>query len=320
MAVDIRSLKCFLAVCASGSISKAADLMHIAQPAMSLQMKNLEEQLGVQLLDRAHHGISLTRAGERLLSHATVLVAQFEAALDDVRRLASRPAGPVRVGLPQSMAKLLTVALVAQTVQRWPDIGLTVAELSTGYIPEQILKGNIDIGLTFESNLNSGLIFEKIAEESLVVVAPPGTFSANGTEKVPLKSLEHRPMIFPSKEHGLRSLLDRQIAASGCHIQPIAEVNAIHQLVDLVSNGVGCTLLSHAAVAGDLKMGRVCIAELVQPNIARPIFIVQRALAVSSTARSCVHVLLKDIIAALIDDGAWAATRCMPNDHAVKTP
>ena len=95
MSIDLRALRSFITVASAGSISRGAETLHIAQPALSLQMKNLELELGVQLLERVPKGIRLTEPGHRLLDHANHLVRQFEIACDDVRDSGTSPRGSV---------------------------------------------------------------------------------------------------------------------------------------------------------------------------------------------------------------------------------
>jgi LysR family transcriptional regulator, nitrogen assimilation regulatory protein len=314
MAIDLRNLRCFLAVCATRSISRAAEQMHIAQPAMSIQIKGLEEELGLRLFERSAHGVQMTVAGERLERHAQEILASFELAMQDVRRFDAMPSGRVAIGLPQSMTRLLTVPLLSETLRRWPQVQLQIAELSTGYIPEQLLHGHIDIGLTFEEHGNSGLRYEQLAEEKIVLIAPPGKFAqAHGRESPVLErtqfaSLGKVPLVLPAPEHGLRILLERYAAASNLKLVPVAEVNVIQQLIDVVSSGVGYSLLSYASVARELKQGSLSAAEIVDPPISRPVYLVLRSTSQQSIAISCICNLLRDISRRLIESGTWPAT------------
>ncbi|MCL1960716.1 MAG: LysR family transcriptional regulator [Desulfovibrionaceae bacterium] len=314
MPIDLRNLRCFLAVCATRSISRAAEHMHIAQPAMSMQIKGLEEALGLQLFERSTHGVQTTAAGLRLEHHARGLLASFESALRDVRQLEAAPVGSVAIGLPQSMTRLLTVPLLDAALKRWPQVLLQIAELSTGYIPEQLLQGRIDIGLAFEEHNSSGLCHEKLAEEKLVLIAPPGAFAkASGPkgltlERVRFGALKNHPLVLPAPEHGLRILLERHALANNYRLVPVAEVNVIQQLIDVVSSGLGYSLLSYASVVREIKQGTLSAAEIVDPPISRPIYLVQRATVQQSIATSCICNLLRDIAQRLISSGTWPAT------------
>ncbi len=315
MAVDIRNLRCFLAVCSAGSISKAAQVIHIAQPALSMHIKGLEDELGVKLFDRTRRGVRLTPAGTKLEAHAQALIAHFDQAIQEVRRLELTPAGRVTIGLPQSMTKLLTVPLVKETISRWPAVKLQIVELSTGYIPQQVMLGSLDLGITFQSGEQKGLRYVQVANEALVLVAPPGRFApakhpTNKLKKVSLAQLQHFPMLLPAKEHGLRVLIDRCLQDNGLEIEPIAEVNVIHQLIDLVSNGVGSTLLSYASVSEEVSQGKLSAAEIRSPSISRPVFLCRSATTAQSMASACVTELLLEIIAKLIADASWPASAC----------
>lgn len=311
--IDLRNLRCFLEVCASGSISKAAEQMHLAQPAMSMQIKGLEEALGLKVFVRTQQGVQLTPAGTRLRKLSIAILTSFDSALEEVRQLDATPSGTVCVGLPQSMAKLLTVPLVREVLERWPEVRLQVAELSTGYIPEQLLLGKIDLGITFQEHANPGLRYAQIARETLVLIAPPGRLSKRRGKKGKLPtidffSLEGYPLILPAPEHGLRILLDGFAASNKIALNPIAEVNAIHQLIDVVSSGVGCSLLSYASVMPEVEQGRLSAAEIVDPSISRPVFLARRSTIAPSIAVSCVVNLLNEIVARLIESGSWPAT------------
>lgn len=312
MPIDLRNLQCFLAVCSTGSISKAAQAMYIAQPAMSMHIKRLEEELGPQLFERTTQGVTPTAAGLRLEKHALALLAQFDKALDDMRNMQATPSGALNVGLPQSMAKLLTVPLVNGTLTQWPEVRLQVAELSTGYIPQLLQQRQIDVGITFQKHGGSGLIYEPLADEALVLIAPPGRFvprggTAHALPRVRFATLARYPLILPAPEHGLRILLDKLSAAHRLQLVPMAEVNAIHQIIDLVASGLGCSLLSYASVFQEIRSGKLSAAEITHPAISRPVYLAHRSTDSPSMAQSCVCNLLKAIAADLIGDGSWPA-------------
>jgi DNA-binding transcriptional LysR family regulator len=310
MSIDIRNLQCFLAVCAAGSISKAAQTMYIAQPAMSMHIKGLETELGLQLFERSAQGVTPTAAGRRLEKHAQALLAQFDLALDEVRHMDATPSGPLNVGLPQSMAKLLTVPLVNGTLAHWPGVQLQVAELSTGYIPQMLLQGQVDVGLTFQKHASAGILYEQLATEALVLVAPPGQFARRknaALPKIAFASLQRHPLILPAPEHGLRILLDSVASAHHLQLLPLAQVNAIHQIIDLVASGVGCSILSYASVFQEIKRGTVSAAQIHAPEISRPVYLARRSTDNPSMAESSICNLLRAIVQELIANGSWPA-------------
>ena len=311
MPIDLRNLRCFLAVCATGSISRAAEHMHIAQPAMSMQIKGLEENLGVALFARTPHGVQTTQAGQRLAQHAEQLLTAFDLALQDVRQLEATPSGRVSIGLPQSMSKLLTVPLLQASLARWPQVQLQIIELSTGYIPDQLLQSHIDIGITFAEHANPGLRYEQIAQEKLVLIAPPKRFDPT-TKALHFADLEFHPLVLPAPEHGLRILLERYATAKQLKLTPIAEVNTIQQLIDVVASGAGCSLLSYAAVLQEVQQGLLAAIDVVQPEISRPVYIASRTTSAPSIATSSLCNLLREITQQLIASQRWPATYTAP--------
>lgn len=313
MPVDLRGLQCFLAVATAGSISRAAEVLHIAQPALSIQIRHLEEALGVALFTRSHKGVVPTAAGQRLVIHARDILRRLDIACEHVRDVMNDPEGRVAIGLPQSMAKILTVPLVRETIRRWPKVRLQVIELSTGYIPSHLLSGHIDIGLTFQNKTDSGLLCSHLVDEDLVLVAPAGQFASGGKSAMPLtrtvrfRDLSKYPMILPAGEHGLRALLDGYLRAHEVDLRILAEVNTIPELIALASAGIGYTVLSYASVSSEVLQGLLSAARIGQPAVSRPVYLCRSATMPLSIAASAVQELLVETVHALIADGSWPA-------------
>ena len=313
MAIDVRGFRCLVAVASAGSISRAAESLHVAQPALSLHIKNIERDLGVALFDRTPKGVVPTAAGTRFLSHARDILKRIDLACEDVGDFVAEPAGRVAIGLPQSMAKILTLPLVRETTRRWPKIQLQIIELSTGYIPERLMTAHLDIGLVFQSDANDALQFEHLVDEELVLVAAPGllTKARNGRlgrlKAIPFADLGRYPMILPASVHSLRSLIDRHLDSHRVVLNMLAEVNAIAQLIELAAAGVCCSILSYASVRDELRSGLLSGARIVEPGISRPVFLCRSATSPLSMAASTVRALVLSTVQSLIADGSWPA-------------
>jgi LysR family transcriptional regulator, nitrogen assimilation regulatory protein len=312
MPVDVRALRCFVAVASAGSISRAAEVVHLAQPALSLQIKNLEEELGVVLFERTPKGVVLTESGHRFLAHARDILRRLDFAFEDIRAGALNPSGNVAIGFSQSVARLLTVPLVRETLARWPDVRLQIVEMSTGYIPENLRNGHLDVGMTFKAETSPGLHFEHLIDEILVLIGPPGSLSvlpAGGPQalaQVDASRIAAYPLILPAKLHGLRALIDDTFASKGIQCQVIAEVNAIPELIQLAAAGVGHSILSLGAVSEELRAG-VLSAARIHPAITRPVYLARATTRPQTAAVSVVLELMATLVRELVADGAWPA-------------
>lgn len=312
MGIDIRSMRSLVSVVSAGSISAAAERLYIAQPALSLQIKNIEEELGVKLLERTPKGVRLTDAGTRFLEHSSHLLRQFDMACDDVRSGATSPQGTVVLSMSQSIAQQLVLPLVRETLARWPKVMLSITEQSTGYISSSVLSGHVDMGFVFQAESNPALRFEHLIDEELVVVARPDYIkpfrrgrTANLAE-IKMTDLLQMPFILPSKGHGLRNLLDQYLGVDR-PLRVAAEVNTIPQLTELAAAGVGWTVLSLASVSAALSTDTLSAARIKGLRMERPVLLVTSAGRPFSAASTVVYQQIRPLIAELVSRGTWPA-------------
>jgi DNA-binding transcriptional LysR family regulator len=311
MAIDIRSMRSFVAVASAGSISRAAEHLHIAQPALSLQIKTIEEHLGAQLFERTSKGVTPTAAGQRFLIHVIDILKRVEVAYEDVRDAVNEPAGRVALGLSHSMAKILTIPLVSEILGRWPKIQFQMLEMSTGYIPEYLVNGRIDMGLTFGVEEAAGLRYTHLVDEELVLVTSASQCSAalgRGATKrrqIQLEELARFPMILPTTAHSLRSCIDDFLIKRRLTLPVVAEVNTIPQLIELAARGVGSTILSYASVAADYAAGHIDVLRISNERLFRPVYLCRSATAPLSIATARVQDLIVSTAAEMIESGEW---------------
>lgn len=309
--MEIRTLRSFVGVASAGSISRAAEQLHVAQPALSLQIKNMEQELGASLFERTHKGVVTTVAGARFLGHAIDILKRLDVAYEEVRDAVNEPSGRVAVGLPQSLAQILTVPLVREIVSRWPEIQFQLIELSTGYIPEYLANGHIDLGLTFGREEKAGLHFIHLLDEDLVFVTSPdqlrSVFGKLGVTrtKMPFSQLPRFRLVLPTRAHSLRQRIDEYLTAEKRVLNVVAEVNTIAQLIEVAAAGVGSTILSHAAVNNHDRSLPVTALPIVGPNISRPVYLCRSASAPVSIAVSLVRDLIVEKVNSMVMSGQW---------------
>lgn len=306
MSMSIRAMQCFVAVVSTGSISRAAAALHVAQPALSLLMRNLEEDLGVVLLHRSARGVAPTAAGARLLAHAREILGRIDAARADVREDLNAPRGAVSLAMSMSMAKLLTVPLLRFSLTHWPGVYLKIIESSTGYIPGFVSSGHADLGLTFSDEASVDLRFQHLIDEELVVVSPPAAKSRSAKKPaadlhalpaISLRALSELPLVLPGNPHSLRRLLDQYQQRERVEFRVIAEANAIPQLIELAQAGVAHTILSYEAVRQEAQRGEVVLRRIGASRLTRPVFLCRSDVLPLSMAAAAVADRLARIIA-----------------------
>lgn len=318
MAIDIRGMRIVVAVADAQSISRAAQRLHIAQPALSLHLRAIEEELGVQLFERSARGVILTPVGMRFLGHAQDILKRVDNAYHDVRDAVGQPAGAVTVAMPQSIAKILAVPVVREVVRRWPKISLHMVELSTGYIPEYVASGHVDLGITFAILEGAGMRFEHLCDEELVLITSPEQLhAALGNQQppggsVPLRDLSKLPMILPGKAHSLRKRLQATFAQHDITLNLIAEVDVIPQLIELAAAGVGSTILSCASTVGSPHSERLSVLAIDEPKLHRSVYLCQSTTAPQTIATTVVSELLTQLAHDLVASGQWPTSGASP--------
>src|ERR671925_853071 len=174
-AVDTRRLHAFVKIVDAGSITRAADILHIAQPALSQQVSMLEAQFKQQLLIRSKRGVAPTEAGRALYRHAQLILRQVEQAQAAVNVSGRAPAGGVSVGLaPYSTGAALALPLLRAVRERYPNILLHINENFGGVISEAIMTGRMDMAFIYDAGPIRGVQFEPMRTEDLFLVAASG--------------------------------------------------------------------------------------------------------------------------------------------------
>ena len=286
----------------------------MAQPALSVQIRQLEEQIGAALFERHARGVKLTPTGDRLLVHAVEILKRVDVAYEDIRSAFEDPGGRVSIALPQSVAKFITVPLVQEVLIKWPKIRLQLVEMSTGYIPDQLLRGLIDIGITFGAEDDIRIQFKHLLDEELVLAVSlqqlPGLHIASKRTNpvIDLHAIGALPMILPTPAHSLRRRIDDYLRQEKLSLNVVAEVNAVPELMALTRAGVGSTILSFAAVNDYVKKGQLVSLRIRNPEMTRAVYSCRSGTLPMSNAAAKVHDVLHRIIGELNASGAWPSS------------
>jgi DNA-binding transcriptional LysR family regulator len=263
--MDSRRLKNFVTVVETGSIARAAHLLHIAQPALSVQMRQLETLAGCQLLSRSSRGVLPTPTGVEFCRRAKETVKMLEGLRGIGQEQAASPSGHVVIGTAASAAHMIAVPLVNAVGERYPAITLELLESPGVYLGEMLLRGRVDVAVLLGEYSTSGMHVMQVLEEDLFVV---GLKRQRG--EVDLQRLDGVRLVMPARPNSLRTLFDRACAGQGVVPQVVTEVSSPYTMVQLVRAGLGATVLPLSMLGGS-KLSGLSAARLVNPVLTRPV-------------------------------------------------
>jgi LysR family nitrogen assimilation transcriptional regulator len=309
--MDIRQLRYFIAIVEQGSFSRAAQILHIAQPALSLHVRNIEADLGTQLLFRSPQGVVPTEAGEILLRNARIILDQLVVAEEEIRGHRNDPSGVVRLGLPGTVSEILSVPLITEARRRYPKIQLRIAEAMSGFVLEWMRDARIDLAVIYRKVSDAGLATVELLEEELVFFAPRrglGEEIALPPSGKPLRlaDVAGLPMILPGEDHGLRSLLDQHARAARVEMNVSIEVDSYSNIKELVAAGFGCSVLPLNAVSREVQAGSLRSWSITDPPIRRSVHLALSVERPMTNAVAAIRDLVRELLHELSEIGRWA--------------
>lgn len=275
--MDLKQLEYFVRVAEHGSISKAATVLDVAQPALSRQIRNLELELREFLFVRSGRGVALTPAGQRLLEHAVAILQLTQRAKTDLMALHDMPVGRVVVGLPPSISRVLTVPLIEHFERELPDCQLAVVEGLSSHIIEWVTSGRVDVGLAYNPEAQASVEIKPLRREPLGLVVPrPGSHRAP-PQSLPMRELPSYPLIVPERMHAIRRLLETRAQHAGIKLTIAWEVSSIPAIIDLVLAGHGYAVLTASGVAASARGRDLALRTIVAPRTISVLCAVQSA-------------------------------------------
>lgn len=246
--MNLIQLRYFVRVAEMGSFSKAAIELDIAQPALSRQVRLLETDLRVTLLQRTGRGVLLTDAGKRLYEHAIGILQLVAHAREDLSANRDEATGRIVIGLPPSMGRVLTLPLVDAFKAHLPRARLAIVEGLSAHIVEWISTGRVDLGLIHNPDANPAIETLHVLDEPLgLVSAAKG--AARKLPALPLAELAKLPLVLPEHSHAIRKLLETQAALAGLKLNIAYEVSSVSAILELVRCGHGHAVLAPSAIA-----------------------------------------------------------------------
>ena len=314
--MNLTHLAAFHAVAEAGSVSAGAERLMVSQPAVSKQVRALEQSLGAALFDRLPKGVRLTEAGRALAAHARRLFAEADAAERAVAELRGLRRGRLAVGASMTIGSYLMPDVMARFHRQYPGVELHLEIANSHDVQERLLEHRLDVGL-IEGFVESPdeLEAEVFASDEMVAVAPAG-HPLTKRKSVSARTFCREPFIAREPGSGTRAVVERALAAKGITVTPAMSIGGNQAIKLAVAAGAGVAIVSRLTIAQDLKLGTLAVVRLSDLTIRRPLYRLHpRGRHVSPAVRAFVESLMLGEA-----DDARRETRRGPKTRAATPP
>jgi LysR family nitrogen assimilation transcriptional regulator len=297
--MDTRKLAYFVKIVDSGSITKAAAALHVAQPALSQQVSALETELKQRLLIRSKQGVEPTAAGHTLYRHAQTILRLVEQARIDVAASGAAPSGRVSIAIaPYSMASSLAPRIISEVGRRYPDIVLHLTEIYGGVLSEAIKNGRLDMALIYEPGPIRGVQFTTLIVEDLYLIVNSRRELpvAADADAITLDEVAAVGLFLPEQIHTLRQVVQVGIDSRGLKLKLVGEVESVPSLTRLLRTDLGATILPKSAADALFHEEDFRVLRIVEPALQCRIALCTPDHEPLSEAASAVLLVLREML------------------------
>jgi DNA-binding transcriptional LysR family regulator len=275
--MDTRQLAAFCAVVELRSFSQAAERLGVTQPAISMQVRALEERLGYKLLDRSGRRVEPTDAGSRLYRGAQRLLAYEEQMLSDVTEgEEGELVGRLEIGSSTGPGEQVVPLLLCEFQRRLPRVSVSLSIFDTQTVVEKVAEREIELGVVGAARKHRGVVFEPFFRDDVVLVCPPEHRFAGRT--ISLSELRSEPLIVMQPGAGVRQMIEDELRKEGVRLRDLdirLELGVQESVRAAVLARYGVSFISRSAVESELESGRLAVARIEGLSPAREISIVR---------------------------------------------
>ncbi len=280
-------LHTFLLIAREGNLTRAAEQMHLSQPAVSAQLAGLEQEVGQRLFDRTARGMVLTEAGTTYRAYVEEALERLDAGERAVRALAGLEGGSLSIGGGATATTYLIPSVLGAFHRDFPSIRLFVREQGSQGVAAAVFAGDLDLGIVtlpitgLDRHTLACLRVEAWVEDELRLILPPGhRLRERKTFRWP--ELQGQPLVLFEAGTAVRSLLDGHIEAAGVQVQPVMELRSIESIQQMVAQGIGAAFVSRYALS-EQQPGLYCADGRVLRKLA---VVTRRDRTASAAART----------------------------------
>ena len=322
--MNTKQLQYFLATAEQGSITAAARELDVAQPAISLQIANLEHELKIKLFERDFRGVELTDAGRKFAHHARIILAQINAAKTELLGNRSEYKGKVVVGLTQASCNVLSVELLTELEHRFANIELVLQIGSPNAIARWLEKETIDIAIGYQGdqpNMAPNTI--ALIRENLYLYISRQPKNPAYSELVlygslPFKELAHYDLFMAEEQDNVTRMVNAQAKLSGIKLKPKNAFGQLMTTLHYVTQGYGLVILPSSGAFHLESSNQIRAINLIQPELQSEVFLQVAERKCQDAAVNAVFELIREVTANMHANDHWRGTLLDKKYHAAK--
>jgi DNA-binding transcriptional LysR family regulator len=274
--MDTRQLQAFCAVVEKKSFSQAAEKLGVTQPAVSLQVRALEQRVGQTLLDRSGRRVEPTEAGKRLYRSAQRMLALEQQLFDEVSEDDAGLHGTLSIGASTGPGAHLVPLLLCEFQRAHPDLHVALSIWDTQTVIDRVAERELELGVVGALRRHRSLEFEPLVRDEIVLAVPPGHRAAGGTLSV--EELQEETLIVMQEGAGVRQVVEEELRRAGLRlrgVEPKLELGLQESIKSAVGAGYGVSFISRTAIEGELTAGTLAAARVEGVEPARQIYVVR---------------------------------------------
>lgn len=306
--MDTKKLRFFVKIVELGSLTRAADALHIAQSALSQQLVALEREVGARLLSRSSRGVAVTPAGQTLYRYGQLILRQYQQAITEIQSTGELLRGDVSIGFTTGTASMVSLPLLTDIRSQFPGITLCLHESLSGSVIEMLMNNRLDMAMLYCDRPLKGVNCKPLLVETLYLVSRIDHGKPAGEpDTISVSSLPDRPLILPSRSHALRTQVDAAFSKCGIAPHVVAEVDSLNTIVGAAEQGIAAAILPRSVVRD--RVADFNVQRLVDPEMTRTIALcVPQSVGMSATIE-VVYANLINVVDRLLASDAWPGVR-----------
>ncbi len=304
--MDFKKFEYFLHVAEQGSFSRAASVVGVAQPALGRQVAQLETACGVRLFYRHGRGVTLTAAGEELVTRIRPLLRQMGSVMADLATIDGSATGQVTLGMTPTMVGLVALPLLNTLTECYPNVRLNIVSGYSGYVHEWLTDGRVDIAVLHDVRRSRHIAVDFLASAELFLVSAlaSGTQPRPAVEDISLADMARLPLVLPTRTHGLRRTLESAATRQKLALNVTYELDTLTLMREIALSGRAHTVLAMPAVRQELIAGKIMVRRIVEPRIETRLMLATALNHPTTEVARCVMVALKQVLREQVRDAS----------------